>query len=199
MILYRIGGPIDEKTERAIMPRRAELTAPAGVNLPVTHEPPAAVEEVIRRFRGSAYGLRFDPTLGHSFRCGNVRHLVLLSAGLSRGTLIASLAATRRIAGVVAIQDERDASASYLTRRLIVTSPARDAIDVAVIGPDGEVDLRGTLRPEGPGSVLTLRTYGARPLAAVDGVVREDGLVLNIRAVISGVRKAGGDIDPAAA
>ena len=78
-------------------------------------------------------------------------------------------------------------------------SPARDAIDVAVIGPDGEVDLRGTLRPEGPGSVLTLRTYGARPLAAVDGVVREDGLVLNIRAVISGVRKAGGDIDPAAA
>ena len=199
VILYRIGAPIDEKTERAIMPRRAEVTPPAGVDLPVAHEPPAAVEEAIKRFRGSTYGLRFDPALGHSFRCANVRHLVLLSATLRRGTLIASLAAARRIAGVVAIQDEKDASASYLTRRLIVTSPARDAIDVAVISPEGEVDLRGTLRPAAPGYVLTLRTYGARPLAAVDGVVREDGLVLNVRAVLSGASKAGGGVDPAAA
>jgi hypothetical protein len=200
-ILLRLGAPVDERAEQAILPTAVARAAPAGVELAVTDEPPAEIEATIRRFRGSTYGLRFNPQLGYAFECGNARHLVLLSSELQRGSLLASLGAKRRIAGLVAIQDETGEQSSYLARRLIVTRPTGDGIDVSIVGPGGEVDLVGNLRPRGTGYVLTLRTYDeARRPTAVDGVVSEDGLVLNLRTLTGGPSgKRHGEIDPSAA
>ena len=191
-ILYRLGGPVDERLERALMP--------VGVQVVVSHEPAAEVEAALRRFRGSSFGLRFNAELGYAFQCGNARHLVLLSSELQRGKLLTALTAKHRIAGIVAMQDERGAAASYLARRLIVTRPERDGIGVSVVSPAGEVDLLGSLRPEGEGYTLALRTHGAaRPPIAVDGFVGEDGIALEVRAFVGEAsRKLGGEVDPGA-
>lgn len=191
-ILYRLGGAVDEAAERALVP--------VGVAIEVSHASVADVEAAVRQFRGSTYGLRFNPELGYAMQCGTVRHLVLLSAELQRGKLLAALAEQRRIVGIVAMQEERGA-ARYLARRLIVTRPQRDGIDVSVVSPAGEVDLLGTLRPDGDGYALALRSHGATPRpTAVDGFVSNDGLVLHVRAFFGGPsRKLGGEVDPAVA
>lgn len=191
-ILYRTGAGADERAERAILP--------VGEVIAVTHEPPSKVEAALGRLRGSTYGLRFNPELGYGFQCGGTRHLVLLSSELKRGALLAALGATRRIAGIVAMEDGSDSAASYVARHLIVARPAPDGIDVSVVGTDGDVQLLGGLRRDGKGLALTLRTHGtALPPTAVDGAVTDDGLLLEVRVFIGGPSvKLHGEVDPAA-
>lgn len=191
-ILYRTGASADERAERAILP--------VGEVIAVTHEPPSKIEAALRRLRGSTYGLRFNPELGYGFDCGGTRHLVLLSSELKRGALLAALGATRRIAGIVAMEDGSDSAASYVARHLIVARPAPNGIDVSVVGTDGDVQLLGRLRREGKGLALTLRTHGtALPPTTVDCAVTDDGLLLEVRVFIGGPSvKLHGEVDPAA-
>lgn len=191
-IAYRIGAELDERAERALLP--------IGEEIALVRESPQTLAAAIRGWRGSTYGLRLGTEFGFGFQCGNARHLILLSADFRRGKLLATLSEKRRIAGIVAMQDERG-SATYLARRLIVTRPAPEGIDIAVIGTDGELDLLGALRPEGKRYSLSLRSQGAaRPPVVVDGIVDDEALLLKLRAFIGGASvKRSGEVDPAAA
>jgi hypothetical protein len=190
-IAYRSGAPVDERAERALLP----IGTPLAVGRPSAQEATA----VIDRLRGSSYGLRLDPEQAYSFQCGNSRHLVLLASELGRGRLAAALAARQRIAGIVAMQDEKG-STTYLARRLIVTRPGRNGIDVAVVGTDGEPDLLGSLRTEGQRLAIGLRSHGAaRTPIVVDGFADDSGLMLDVRVFGGGASvKRSGDVDPAA-
>lgn len=200
-ILFRLGASVDERAERAILPAAVALAAAPGAELAVTEEAPATIQAALQRYRGSTYGLRFNAELGYAFQCGSARHLVLLSSELQRGTLLASIAAKRRLAGIVAMRDGKGEQASYLARRLIVTRPASDGVDISILSSGGEVEFVGTLRPGGAGYVLALRTRDAtRPPIAVDGALSENGLVLHVRTrsgAPSGKRH--GETDPSAA
>jgi len=193
MILYRDGREADERADNALLP--------IGQDVAVRHEPAAEVTKVVAGLRGSTFGVRIDPTLGYAFQCGSARHVVLLSADLpaSRG-LLSALSERRRIAGIVAMQDERG-SATYVVHRVIVTRPERDGIAVAVLSTGGEVELRGKLVPQDKGATLSLRSHaaGRRP-TEVEGVVSDQGLVLRARVFLDEASaKRSGDIDPAAA
>jgi len=188
-ILYRIGGNTDERAEHAILP--------VGTAVAVTHESPAQIEAAVCLFRGSDYGLRFNPELGYALECGGARHLVLLSSELKSGALLETLAATHRIAGIVAMQDGNEAAASYIARRLIVTRPEHAGIAVSVVGIDGTVQLFGSLRPERKGLAINLHTYGtARPLITVHGTVTDDAMVLDVHAFDAAESaQNGGEVD----
>ncbi|MED5621968.1 hypothetical protein [Ideonella sp. BN130291] len=190
-ILYRIGGAVDQDAERALLP--------AGERVAFTSVPSEEVQETLRRFRGSTYGLRFNPALAYAFQCGHARHLVLLSAELQRGRLLAALAEKRRLLGIVAMQDERG-SPDYLARRLIVARPAGATIHLSVLSPSGEVDMTGSLRHTDHGMALSLRSHGARRPVQVEGSVSDDGIALEATAFSEGPwNKRTGDTDPAAA
>lgn len=190
LILYRSGGPVDERADNALLP--------IGQEVAITHPTVAEVSAVIERLRGSTFGLRLNPALGYAFDCGGARHLVLLSSDLQPGKLLAALLEKRRIAGMVVMQDERG-STTYLARRLIVTRPERGGIAVSVVSPTGEVELRGMLLPQDKGYALSLRNHAVRRPTEVDGFVGEDGLVLRVRVFADATSpKQSGDVDPAA-
>ena len=132
---------IADRTDTPIDPRAERVLVAAGVEVAISAEPPAELAAVLQRFRGSTSGLRLRTELGYGFTCGDARHLVLLSDEFQRGKVLEALRARRRIAGIVAMQDERGAG-SYLARRLIVTRPRRDGVDlldVTVVTLAGEV------------------------------------------------------------
>jgi hypothetical protein len=189
-ILYRAGGAVDEAADQALLP--------TGQPVAIASVPSDEVQDTLRRFRGSTYGLRFNPALGYAFQCGHARHLVLLSAELQRGKLLASLAEKRRLLGVVAMQDERG-SPDYVARRLIVSRPAGDTVHLSVLSPSGEVDLTGSLRRNDRGFHLALHSQGSRRPVQVEGEVTNDGITLQASAFTAGVwRKRVGEVDPAA-
>jgi hypothetical protein len=192
VIAYRTGSEIDDRAERALLP--------PGETVEMARETPDSLAAAIRGWRGSTYGVRLGTEIGFGLQCGSARHLVMLAADLGRGQLLQALGRKRRIAGLVAMQDERG-SATYLARRLIVTRPGSAGIDVAVVGTDGELDLLGVLRTAGNVGTLSLRSHGsARPPIAVDGTVEGGRLRLELRTFRGGaVLKRSGEVDPAAA
>lgn len=192
MILYRDGREADERADNALLP--------IGQEVAIRHEPAAEVTKVMAGLRGSTFGVRINPAIGYAFHCGSARHVVLLSADLPAGGLLAALSERRRIAGIVAMQDERG-SATYVVHRVIVTRPECDGIAVAVLTTGGEVELRGKLMPQDKGATLSLRSHaaGRRP-TEVEGVVSDEGLVLRARVFADEASaKRSGDVDPAAA
>jgi len=193
MILYRDGRQADERADKALLPIGQDVT--------ISREPAAEVSKIMAGLRGSTFGVRIEPALGYAFQCGSTRQVVLLSADLPAGPgLLAALSQRRRIAGIVAMQDERG-SATYVVHRIVVTRPERDGIAVAVLSTGGEVELRGMLVPRDKGATLSLRSHaaGRRPIE-VEGVVSDEGLVLRARVFLDdAAAKRSGDVDPAAA
>lgn len=190
-IAYRIGVDPDERAERALLPQ--------GESIALVRETPDALAATLRGWRGSTYGVRLGTQWGFSLHCGGLRHALLLAADLEPGKLLGALGARRRIAGIIAMQDEAG-SATYVARRLVVTRPARAGIDVAVVGTDGEIDLLGMLRVSGRSAALSLQSHGpARPPIAVEGIVDDTGARLELRTYGGAVGiKRGGEVDPAA-
>lgn len=191
LILVRTGSMVDTSADRALMP----IGRPLAIRQLAAEE--AAV--AIRGYRGSSFGVQLQAQQAWGFDCGGLRHLVLLSGDVPLGQLARALGERHRIVGVVAMQSERGAT-SYTTRRLIVARPGLDGIDISVLDSAGEVELVGSLKPQGDGHALLLRSHArSRNSVEVEGHLGPRGLELSARLFSGGSSvKATGQVDPAA-
>ena len=170
-ILYRLGGKGADQAERAVLPR--------GAPLPIRRLSPTAAAKKAGTLRGATWGVRVQPELGFSFRCG-AEHVLLLDEGLRQGQLVRDLLSRPRLAGLIAMDDR--ASGTFVTRRLILTRPEGKTVRVSVVRPSGEVALLGQLQPAGKGLALRLRDHGGERLPIeVEGLVTEEDVTLRGR------------------
>lgn len=193
LIALRRGVAPDSRADAALMP--------PGEDLPLTALTAADVKSLISGFRGSTYGIVINPSLAFEWSCQGERGFLLLSDQLEQGRLVTSVTASRRIAGLIASPDERG-SKTVLARRVVVTRPERDGnVSISVLGPGGDIESTGMLRPQDKGLQLLLHSHpGAHRPFEVQGRVDEDRMVLRVRLFASGgAHKLGGDVDPAAA
>ncbi len=189
LVLYR-AGRADARADRALMPP-GRLVAFDALNT-------ADAAQALAGLRGSTFGVRADPSRALAFHCG-LRHMLLLAAELPRKELMAHLLRRPAIVGVILMPDERG-SATYVTRRIVVTRPQGQTVAVAVLSTDGVAELIGTLRPTGAGAHLVLRgALAARPATEVEGDIDAEGnLRLTARVLSERAAKLHGEVDPAA-
>lgn len=189
LVLYR-AGRADPRADRALMPPGRLMAFDALSS--------DAAAQVLSGLRGSAFGLRLDATRALAFNCG-LRHVFMPSAELPRQDVMAHLLRQPGLAGVILMLDEQG-SATYLTRRIVVTRPEGQTVAVAVLNLAGEAELIGTLRQQGSGAHLQLRgAVAARRSIEVDGELASDGSLRLAARVLSGrAAKLHGEVDPAA-
>lgn len=117
------------------------------------------LRQTLATFRGPAYGMPVSLEMGLQFLCGGIRHVVLFNQELRRGNLLKCAASRGLIAGLVVAEGEKGMKHFFL-RWLLLTNPAKDGIEMALVRPSGEPVLAGGAVPNGKALAFVLRDTG---------------------------------------
>jgi hypothetical protein len=140
-----------------------------------------AVEEAIDALGGPAWGVKLRRDYALRFDCGRRRNVVLLNEKLRPGRFLKDAQAAPMIAALIVAQAERRLE-HYNTRWLLLSSPGKDGIDMAMVRPSGEPAFAGRAVPDGDGLAFRLRDTGLeRTPAEIEGRVTDDEVKWTIR------------------
>jgi hypothetical protein len=140
-----------------------------------------AVKEVLAGLSGPAYGVKLRDDYGLRFDCGRLRNVVLLNAALRPGSFLKDAQQGNLIAALVVAQPERKL-AHFSVRWLLLASPGKERIAMALVRPNGEPAFEGEAVRDSEGLRFRLRDTGLeRVPAEIEGRVTDDDIAWTIR------------------
>ncbi len=187
LIAYRIGEQPSRTREYAVMPR--------SIPLKFEQEKTKKVKTVIEKLRGSNYGLKLTQEFGISFDCAGTKHVLLVNDDLKLGHFAEELFATRRVVGLIAME-EKD-SRDFVTRYLILIKPTRNLAAISVTNTSGEIVMTGKLRRIKSGIELELRDHANTGVPAnITGLITDSEVQLHGELFVESSRaKDTGEVD----
>ena len=149
-----------------------------------THPTPAerlhVVREALARPDWDGPRIPIDDTRAVSFVCGRREHIVLLNAALKRGGVVKALTGRGLIAALIVSQPEK--LAYFTVRWLMLTTPGKEGVRMALVRPNGEAAFEGRATLKADSLVFTMRDTGLeRTPAEVEGRIGEEEIGWTMR------------------